>query len=148
MSDFKTQADIERYLLEKEGNKIINITGAIVFYQNGIKIVTNKLGLESNKFTQNFSGYFNPDFWSKYTPPQLIIVNGVECPAPLTSIVGLEIAYIAGSGDWNDKIRKVDLIHNRSDYIKQLLNDGVLYATEQGALLRYQAMIITHPRLL
>jgi len=143
MSDFKTQADIERYLLKKESNKVINSTGAIVFYQNKTKVVTNKLGLKSNEF-EIFSGYFNPVFWSKYTQPQLIIVNGVECPAPISSLNGMMGIYIPVVGS-ELKFQKININSHNEDYVFDFIANGLAYANKEDAIARAKAMIIKHP---
>jgi len=85
-----------------------------------------------------FEDYKN---WQKHISPRLIRVNGVEVPAPLESLDGLSVVYVAEAAE-RDKFIEADadcrLSKNILDY---WLKIGLVYATKEDAIKRAEAMI-------
>ena len=124
-SDFASQQEIWRYLSENECNMIQDIAG--------IKVWSFKFGSIHNI---NFSDFKN---WKKYTKPRLIRVNGIEVPAPLESLDGVEQPWIV---DVNDKEKAIvfSLLDDAEDR-NLWLNLGLCYATKEDAIKRAEAML-------
>jgi hypothetical protein len=85
--------------------------------------------------------------FKKHTQPSLIRVNGIEVPAPLESLDGLDIAYLVDTSMFDsdgDKYAGVlEILINASDsnYVNKMLKAGLLYEKYDSAVKRYKAMV-------
>ncbi len=132
--DFASQQEVWAWLVS--GNRVKNNDGNIVGFKDG------KLFC----FISNANCIFrfeNSGYWQKHTSPRLIRVNGIEVPAPLESLEGVN-SY------WTPVIHKVFNCEKavelkklsgwyKSDY--DLLAAGLCYANKEDAIKRAEAMI-------
>lgn len=128
---FATQQEILTYLCQND-NKVIHECDMVVGFKNG------KLwDFTDNQPFKNESDFINfPNEWKKHTPPRLIRVNGIEVPAPLESLDGLDVVYVANIMEIK-KYFKYDVDDGILDY---LLSIGLCYATKEDAIKRAEAM--------
>jgi hypothetical protein len=136
--DFASQREVWRYLSasEKE-NKVINKSGSIIV---GFSMCGNLFDYKNHEYfaisgnVVDFSDVLN---WQKYTPPRLICVNGVEVPAPLESLEGIDIVYLPNIGNPQEPIEQTT-----ETVIKRGFPLDICYATKEDAIKRAEAMQI------
>ena len=83
--------------------------------------------------------FFDFERWERYTQPRLIRINGIEVPAPLKSLDGLEWVYAVDfdcKNWWAMMPTKPP-----TNTGKRLLKLGLLYENEQDAIKRAEAML-------
>lgn len=77
--------------------------------------------------------------WQKHTPPRLIRVNGIEVPAPLESLDGVDTVFVP-SFLCKDKVEEFNLELVSDEFGEKLIAGKVCYATKEGAIARTEAM--------
>ena len=133
--DFASQQEV--LLWVAQGNKIKNIkTNSIIGFKDG----------KMHNFTGNCDAntlFLNFENWKKHTPPRLIRVNGVEVPAPLDSLKGVESYWTPAihAVFGNEKATKINKLSDWSDSDYAFLKDGLCYATKEVAIKRAEAMV-------
>jgi len=132
-TDFASQQEVWLWL--GNDNKIIHSEAhEIVGFKNGV-LWNFTDNIKSNHLISRCKE------WQKHTPPRLIRANGVEVPAPLESLDGLDVVYIADVTDKN-KFFKLDTdCEPNKGVINYWLKLGLLYAAKEDAIARAEAML-------
>jgi hypothetical protein len=129
--DFASQQEVWMWLAQ--GNQIKEIaTGDVAVFKNGV--------LYRNDFASN-SNFFDFMEWEKHTPPKLIRVNGIEVPAPLESLDGVDCWVYIPDLAVQEKCTRLSVA-----LCYQKIHDGefsidTCYATKEGAIKRAEAMV-------
>jgi len=128
--DFASQQDVWEWL--GQGNKITD--NVFVYgFKNGYM-----WNFTDNHKATHYS-FCHTNFWQKYTPPKLIRVNGIEVPAPLESLDGLDKFWLVILTSKN-KTDEISILHQSKDNIERWLGLGLCYANKQDAIARAEAM--------
>lgn len=132
--DFASQQEVWTWLSQGK-NQVKHKASGCVYGFNG------KYGLfnftDDDLSTDTFDDYQS---WKKHTPPHLISVNGVEVPAPLDSLDGIDSFWLVILTSKN-KTDKISVLHQSKDNIKRWLYLGLCYTTKEYAIKRAEAML-------
>ena len=133
-ADFANQQEITLWVAQ--GNQIKhNKTHKVFGFKNGD--VHNFTDKTNDACCELFDLYQE---WQKHTQPRLIRVNGIEVPAPLESLDGLEFVWFVVASD-PKKVFKAETISHNPLELKRLLNLGLCYPTKEAAIARAEAML-------
>lgn len=133
--DFASQQAVWAWLGQGT-NKVKNKTSGCVYGFNG------KYGLFN--FTDDDLAVITFDFyrnWQKYTPPKLIMVNGIEVPAPLESLDGFDSNQFVWVVCFSVIEDKVLVARAGSDFAQNSVKLRLVYANEADARLLAKAML-------
>ena len=132
--DFASQQEVLTWLCQ--GNKVIHDNGIVVGFKNGK--LWDFTGNQPFENESDFIGF--PNEWGKHTPPRLIRVNGVEVPAPLESLEGIEVVYISVPTH-PEKYLAVQSKTYSDSQMQKWKDDSLCYATKEDAIKRAEAMV-------
>ena len=130
--DFASQQEVTLWVAQ--GNKAKHMENeSVVGFKDGVLWDF----AENRKCHWQFLDF---DLWQKHTPPRLIRVNGVEVPAPLESLDGLDVVFVPDF--FKGGFKKFEIKDMSDVLLKTVIDLKIGYATKEDAIARAEAMQI------